>query len=63
MVEKKYGRVLERKRQNGSGPVERSRSEEMKTVRNGLRWLPPGARVMSEPDLLPRSMSGFMKLL
>lgn len=47
MVE--YGR----KRQNGSCPVERGRSEEVKAVRNGLRWeacLPTWAKVISGPS-------------
>lgn len=39
--------------------------EEMKAVRSRLMWeacLPPGARMTSEPRLLPKAMSGSMIL-
>lgn len=59
-----YG--TEREKQNGSCPVERGRSEELKAVRSRLRWVarsPPAAKVMSRPELLPRAMTGLMALL
>lgn len=51
---------------NGSGPVERNGSEEVKVMRNMLRWmacLPPRAMVMSWPQLLPRPLLGSEALL
>ena len=55
-----YGR--ERARQGDSYPVERDRSEEVKAMRSGLKWvacLPPEALVMSRPgsQLLSRSVT------
>lgn len=59
-----YGR--EREKQNGSSPVERCRSEEVRVVRSGLRWvacLPSGTIVMFWPGLLPRSILGSVALM
>lgn len=45
-----------RKRQKGSWAVVRGRTEEARTVRNGLMLvacLSPGTRVVSRPELLP----------
>lgn len=50
-----YDVVWEREKQKGSSPVERSRSEEVKTVRSWLRcevYLPARVMVMSGPGLL-----------
>lgn len=58
--------VYETERQNGSCHVERGRSEGVKDVRNGYRWVscfPPGAKVTFGPGMLPRTMQGSMTLL
>lgn len=55
----------ERKRQNGSCPVEKVRYEEVKVLRNRLIWkacLPSGAMVMFVSGLLTRAMSGSVAL-
>lgn len=61
-VEQIYdGEMGEKVKQNDSCAVERGGAEEVKAVRSGLMWvgcLPPRARVMSGPRLLPRAMSG-----
>lgn len=63
-VEQIYGgEMVEKVKQNGSCAVERGGTEEAKAVRSGLMWvgcLPPRARVMSGPRLLPRAMSESM---
>lgn len=55
-----YGR--ERARQGDSYPVERDRSEKVKAMRSGLKWVAcilPGVLVMSRPgsQLLPMSVT------
>lgn len=62
-----YSREMgEKEKQNSFCAMERGKTEEVKSVKNGLMWVPCfllRARVMSKPRLLPWAMSGSTALL
>lgn len=65
MVSKYLVWLGERKRKNGSCPVEKARYEEVKVLRNRLMCkacLPPGAMGMFVSGLLTRAISGSVAL-